>query len=297
MASFATLVVLFILVAVFLSSCTGTRIREVAINRQAHCLTKPVTLKIVTYNIQDIYFVSTYRIERMRAIAEKLCQLDPDIVGFQESFIRKDRNILIEGLKKGSRLQYHQHYPSGVVGSGLLISSAFPITERSFLRFTDSNPFYKVTEGDWWAGKGVALARVELPDGIGFVDFYNTHTQAGYGNPAYEIVRKNQMTELARFVNRYHTGTTQALFVGDMNCKVGRDDFEVAVKNANLLRIMNIDSGVDHIFAVKDPGYTFELLDTIKIEGRIHVNGEDISLSDHSGYMSTVRIIPRCNTQ
>ncbi|MCG2661372.1 MAG: hypothetical protein L6437_14135, partial [Kiritimatiellae bacterium] len=211
--------------------------------------------------------------------------------------IKKDRNILIERLKKGSRLQYHQYYPSRVVGSGLLISSAFSITERSFLRFKDSNPFYKVTEGDWWAGKGVALAQVKLPDGIGFVDFYNTHAQAGYGNPAYKIVRKNQMTELARFVNRSRTGITPALLVGDMNCKVGRDDFKAAVKGANLLRIMNIDSGVDHIFAVRDSGYAFELLDTTKIEERIHVKRKDTALSDHSGYMSTVRIIPCFNTQ
>ena len=152
-------------------------------------------------------------------------------------------------------------------------------------------------EGDWWAGKGVALARVELPDGIGFVDFYNTHAQAGYGNSAYEIVRKNQMTELARFVNRSRTGITSALLVGDMNCKVGRDDFQGAVKNGNLLRIMKIDSGIDHIFAVKDSGYTFELLDTTKIEGRIHINRKDIALSDHCGYMSTVRVIPCFNTQ
>ncbi|MBU4212210.1 MAG: hypothetical protein KKD33_06465, partial [Verrucomicrobia bacterium] len=150
-----------------MSSCTDTRIREVALIRQTHGLTKPVTLKIVTFNIHDIYVGSTDRAERMRAIAEKLCTLDPDIVGFQESFIKKDRNILIERLKKGSRLQYHQYYPSRVVGSGLLISSAFSITERSFLRFKDSNPFYKVTEGDWWAGKGVALAQVKLPDGFG----------------------------------------------------------------------------------------------------------------------------------
>lgn len=92
LASIATFVVLFICAAIFMRSCAATRIREVALSNPAHGLTKAVTLKIVTFNIHDIYVASTHRAERMRAIGEKLCALDPDIVGFQESFIRRDRN-------------------------------------------------------------------------------------------------------------------------------------------------------------------------------------------------------------
>ena len=71
-----------------MSSCAGTGIPEIALSKLSQGLIKPVTLKIVTFNIHDIYFVSTDRTERMRAIANKLSGLDPDIVGFQESFIR-----------------------------------------------------------------------------------------------------------------------------------------------------------------------------------------------------------------
>ena len=132
----ATAAVLFICAAIFMSRWVDARIPEVVFSSQAHALTEPVTLRVVTFNIHDIYVVSTDRNERMRAIAEKLCTFDADIVGFQESFIRGHRSDLIETLKRGSRLQYHQYYPSRVVGSGLLISSAFPITERAFLRFS-----------------------------------------------------------------------------------------------------------------------------------------------------------------
>src|SRR5690606_4091093 len=127
-------------------------------------------------------------------IAERLVALDPDIVGFQEAFIAADREVLQAGLA-ASRLQHFQYYASGTVGSGLLIASAFPIREAWFCRFSKSNPWYKFNEGDWWAGKGVALARLELPEGGGFIDFYNTHAQAGYGNPAYKVVRNFQMAE------------------------------------------------------------------------------------------------------
>jgi len=290
----AAFALLIISTAIFMSGCAGVRIPEITLSSQAHGLTEPLTLRIITYNIYDLYIESDDRAERMFGIAEKLCALDPDLVGFQESFIKGDRNILIGELQKCSRLQYHQYYPSRVVGSGLLISSAFPITERSFHRFNDSNSFFKVREGDWWAGKGVALARVELPDGIGFVDFYNTHTQAGYGNSAYEIIRNNQMLELAQFVNNSRSDRTLALLVGDLNSKVGQDAYQIALEGADLVRLMSLDSRVDHIFAVRDAEYTFELLDTVRIDGSILVDGTEVTLSDHSGYMSIVQVIPCC---
>src|SRR5690606_22364249 len=143
---------------------------------------------------------------------------DPDIVGFQEAFIARDRAVLQQRLA-GSRLTQFQYYASGSVGSGLFIASAYPIRETWFCRFIDSNPWHKFSEGDWWAGKGVALARIELP--VGMVDFFNTHAQAGYGNPAYDLVREKQMTQLAGFVNDARLRTAPALLVGDMNCRIG----------------------------------------------------------------------------
>ncbi len=297
LAKTAIFAFLIICSGIFLISCAGPRIPEITFTNQAHGLTQPLTLKIITYNIYDLYIESDNRAERMFGIAEKLCTLDPDLVGFQESFIQDDRDILISELQNCSRLQYHQYYPSRVVGSGLLISSAFPITESSFHRFNASNPFIKVREGDWWAGKGVALARVELPDGIGFVDFYNTHAQAGYGNSAYEIIRNNQMFELAQFVNNSHSDRTLALLVGDLNSKIGENAYQIALEGADLVHLMSLDSRVDHIFGVRDADYTFELLDTVRIDGYILVDGNEVTLSDHSGYMSIIRVIPCCTFQ
>lgn len=293
----AVLALLIISAAIFMTSCAGIRIPEITLSSQAHGLIKPLTLRIITYNIYDLYIESDDRAERMFGIAEKLCTLDPDLVGFQESFVKGDRKILIGELQKCSRLQYHQYYPSRVVGSGLLISSAFPITESSFHRFSDSNPFFKVREGDWWAGKGVALARVELPDGIGFVDFYNTHAQAGYGSSDYDIVRVNQMSELAQFVNNSRSDRTLALLVGDLNSKIGENAYQIALEGADLVRVMSLDSRVDHIFAVRDPDYTYELLETVRIDGQILVDGKKVTLSDHTGYMSIIRVIPCCTSQ
>jgi len=248
-----------------------------------------LTVKVVTFNIQDLWVVGRNRPERMRHIGRVITAIDPDIVGFQESFIAKDRAILLEALRD-SRLNYIAYYPSGTVGSGLLICSAWPIYDIQFKRYTKTNPAYRIWEGDFWAGKGAALARIESPEGM--IDFYCTHAQAGYGVPNYRDVRVSQMKELAEFITMSRTGTSPAILVGDMNCGEGREDYETVVKGANLTRAMNMESRIDHIFTVNDPKYQYEVLDTIRISETINEGGRSFSLSDHAGYMSTIRVIP-----
>lgn len=246
-------------------------------------------VKVVTFNIQDLWVVGRNRPARMRHIARVLETLDPDIVGFQEAFITKERELLINHLGK-TRLHHHQYFPSGLVGSGLLISSAWPIKEVLFHRYMASGPARRVWEGDFWAGKGVALARIETP--VGMLDFFNTHAQAGYGRAEYREIRRRQMTELAAFINLSKTGNSPALLVGDMNCRPGAVDYETAVKEAALIRAMTIESGIDHIFFVDNTRYTVETLETTRIEKTITEEGKTFTLSDHAGFMSTIRIVP-----
>jgi endonuclease/exonuclease/phosphatase family metal-dependent hydrolase len=258
-------------------------------------LTEALTIRVVTFNIQDLMIVGAHRPERMRAIGETLTRLDPDIVGFQEAFIAADRDLLKEALA-GSRLRHFRYYRSATAGSGLFTASAWPIREAYFHRFTVSNAWHKLWEGDWWAGKGVALARIELPGGA-FIDFYNTHAQAAYGTSRYDGVRMVQMTELAGFINQSRTGTAPALLTGDMNCRPDDGDFRAARDNAQLERLMDIDSRIDHIFGVKDARYRYDVLESAAIQGRVPVGGRTVSLSDHKGYLSEIRITPAAAEQ
>jgi len=246
-----------------------------------------IDLRIVTYNIQDLWVVGRNRPKRMRALAEELAEHDPDIVGFQEAFISKDRQILIEGLKERSRLQHFQYFRSATVGSGLLIASAFPIREASFHRYTVSGNWYKLWEGDWWAGKGVGLARIELPNQIGLVDFFNTHAQAGYGNSRYREVRRQQMEELAQFIRVTNPAQRPAFLVGDMNCEVEDEDCLTCIEGADLIRVMDVPSRIDHIFARKSPYFEFGVFFSLEIRDR-----DGLRLSDHNGYLSHVWIMP-----
>ncbi len=254
-------------------------------------LAKPVTLKIVTFNVHDMYVISWNRPDRMRGIAETIKALDPDIVGLQEAWIEADRKVLFDALA-GTRLAFDHYYPSGLVGSGLYIVSAFPIREAYFHRYIRNGKWYKPYHGDWWSGKGAALARVELPGG-GCVDFYDTHAHAGYGSNEYDADREAQMSELAKFMNEASTKTGPAFIVGDLNCREGSKAYDSLVSEADLVRMMSMSPRIDNIFAAKNPRYTFELLESNEIDRTITLpNGGHTSLSDHMGYVSTVRITP-----
>jgi len=250
-------------------------------------LADEVVLKIVTFNIQDLYVAGRNRIARMKAIGETLRHLDPDLVGIQESFVEKDRHELLSSLE-GSRLAYHQYYKSGTIGCGLLVLSAYPIVETFFHRYERNGKWYKFYHGDWWAGKGVALARIALPQGI--IDFYNTHAHAAYGSTEYDGVRRFQMGALAKFILDSWTRTAPALLVGDMNCAPGSIQYNTLVSGAGLHRLMNIDSRIDHIFGAPSDNYDYQVLETRPITG--NVPGQTTPLSDHTGYMSTIRVRP-----
>ncbi len=278
-------------------------------------LEEALTIKIITFNIADAYLFTNNRPERMRAIGAKLTELDPDLVVFQEAFIAKDRAILCEALAD-SRLKHHAIYPAATMGNGLLISSAWPIREVYFHRYEHSNPWWRIGEGDWWVGKGVGLARVELPGG-NCIDLYNTHAQSGRISSDYRAVRRHQMAELATFLNTSHTPTAPAFIGGDFNTALGQEDMELAISEAGLQRVMSLDSLVDHIFAIQSPLYTFETIETVAINetiqgshpslflGRAPTLSEyktarfgppgETRLSDHDGYMSTIRIT--CTSQ
>lgn len=281
-------------------------------------LESPVTVRVVTWNIADAYGFTNNRTERMAAIARVLRDLDADVVGLQEAFIEEDRELLWRRLQ-GSRLAHQVRFRSATVGNGLWILSAHPIEASWFHRYEHSNAWYQLWEGDWWAGKGIGLARIRLPaaeggkDG-GYIDFYDTHAQAGRGNPANEIVRLGQMQELAEFVGRSRLPGSPGFIVGDFNTRPDAPDYQLAVRETPLERAMTLDSRIDHIFALPDPGVRYVTLSTQVIEGttpasrpgvflsrapglgellRMHFGPPEVTaLSDHPGYLSEIRIEP-----
>ena len=270
----------------------------------------PFTLRVVTWNIAAAYLFTGNRAERMDAIGARLAALDPDLVGLQEAFVASDRARLRRALA-GTRLRHEVRFPGATVGNGLWILSAHPIEESWFHRYRSSGPWYRLWEGDWWAGKGVGLARIRLPGGA-LLDFFDTHAQAGRGNPENEVHRLGQMKELAHFVRDARVPGAPALVVGDFNTRPGRPDYELAVRGASLVRTMDLPSEIDHVFAVRTPRWRYEVVETAELTGTTLGSGPEFflsrapsplewlraafgapaetRLSDHPGYAVTLRI-------
>jgi endonuclease/exonuclease/phosphatase family metal-dependent hydrolase len=264
-------------------------------------LHKSIRLKLVTFNVHDIRLVSCYRQGRMRAIGKLLTDIQPDLVGIQEAFVSADREILV-GQLRNTRLKYYKYFPSGLVGSGLWILSAFPIQETHFHRFPMNGKLYKIWHGDWWAGKGIALARVRLPDNNGFLDLFNTHIHARYDHgqsvDEYSKDRRHQLGEVTRFIRTLEIKTIPSIILGDFNSTVTDEDHRVAVTATDLESLSVIDTRIDHIYARRNPHYQFHVSGSEEIVETVGIYGKKVPLSDHSAFISRVEINkPDLNTQ
>ncbi len=91
-------------------------------------------LRVLSFNTWGVPLISRDRAARMRAIGRALMEINADVIGLQEVFYAKDRRLLVEAAQRAGFTHSH-YFHSGVMGSGLLTLSRFPIVETSFLRF------------------------------------------------------------------------------------------------------------------------------------------------------------------
>lgn len=248
-------------------------------------------LTVVTFNVHDLYLGSRDRGLRMGLIGRSLARLDPDLVSLQEAFIDSDRRSLLRELE-GSRLAHRAYFDYGKVGSGLLVLSAHPIVETDYREFSVRGKWYKPWHGDWWAGKGVGLARVRLPGGD--VDVYHTHMHAAYNRPGgsdeYLAVRLSQIRELLAFVDATTRPGVPALLLGDFNCATGSKEYGVLTNDGELQPLLTVDTPFDHVFAKPKPGLRYRSAATERIETGSADGAAPIRLSDHDGYVARITI-------
>jgi sphingomyelin phosphodiesterase 2 len=125
-------------------------------------------------------------------------------VGLQEVWLKEDRETFIEfGLQHN--LPYWHAFKSGILGTcGLLILSRFPILDVHFFRFKVNGQLLRVDHGDFYAGKGVGYAKLQISEDR-TVDVFITHTIANYTHAVeddhYRADRLTQHFELARIIN------------------------------------------------------------------------------------------------
>ncbi len=239
---------------------------------------EPLRLRVVTWNVWGLRWISPRRAERIAALAREVAALRPDVVGFQEAFVAKDRATLAEALRPLG-LEHTRYYPSGLAGSGLFLASRYPIESEGFIRFAKNGRPERVDHGDWWAGKGLSLATVTLPGGVRLY-LGNTHLHAGYrGNP-YLDTRVAQAGQLVPWAQRVRATGCPALWMGDWNNTPGNEAL-APLAEAGAWNLLTGDMrAIDHIFGSGE-GWEWRLVEEGKHNGRLETDPE-VPWSDHA---------------
>ncbi|KAK5102761.1 phospholipase C type enzyme [Lithohypha guttulata] len=177
------------------------------------------SLHILTLNCWGLKYLAKYRIERLAEIGRRLSLHQPalDIVGLQECWTYSDYQSIRQSTKRV--LPYGKFYHSGIFGGGLVILSRFPIVESSMFRYPLNGRPTAFFRGDWFVGKGVACAKLRLPDGQ-IAEVFNTHLHAPYErepNDSYICHRTAQAWDIAKLMKDARLRGHLVIGLGDFN--------------------------------------------------------------------------------
>lgn len=239
---------------------------------------EPVRLRVATWNVWGLWLLSPRRAERMQVIAREIVKLKPDIVGFQEAFVAADRDLLTSALKSAG-LQHSRYFSSGLVGSGLLLVSCFPIETAGFIRYAENGRPEALQHGDWWAGKGMSLVTMRLP---GDVRLYvgNTHMHAGYRENPYHETKLAQARQLMPWARRVEETGVPVLWLGDWNNKPDNDVLTPLIEAGRWTLLTPEQKAIDHIFG-SGRDWDWRVLDSGKINGALASDAQ-VPWSDHA---------------
>jgi sphingomyelin phosphodiesterase 2 len=176
-------------------------------------------IHVLTLNCWGLKYLSKYRSERLAEIGNRLAAYTPplDIVGLQECWTYTDYAYIRDRTR--NVLPHAKFYYSGVFGGGLAIFSRWPIEEASMFRYPLNGRPTAFFRGDWFVGKGVACAKIRLPNDR-FVEVFNTHLHAPYEkepNDSYICHRTAQAWEIAKLMKGALEKGNLVLGLGDFN--------------------------------------------------------------------------------
>lgn len=249
---------------------------------------QPQRLRVVTWNLWGILWKTPRRAERMQVIAREIVKMKPDIVGFQEVFVQADRELLASALRE-TGLPYARYFPSGLVGSGLLLVSRYPIESDSFIRYADGGRPEAVHHGDWWAGKGLSLSTLRLSNGT-LLYLANTHMHARYQGQ-YHATQLSQGRQLIPWAKRVKETGAPALWLGDWNNKPDNDVLAPLAEAGGWNLLTPDKAAIDHIFGSGD-AWQWHVLGYGKVKGFLQSDPK-VPWSDHAARWIEVELQKR----
>ncbi|KAM4612860.1 sphingomyelin phosphodiesterase 2 [Polymixia lowei] len=175
----------------------------------------PVSLRVFSLNCWGIRYLSKHCPQRYAMIGDLLSKEQHDIVLLQEVWSEKDYLYL---KKKLACSHPHSHFfKSGVIGSGLAIFSRHRIHDTFLYRYSLNGYPYMAHHGDWFGGKAVGMAILNI--GTLTAHVYVTHLHAEYcrEKDSYLPHRVVQSWELQQFVRHTSGGADLVILGADLN--------------------------------------------------------------------------------
>lgn len=174
------------------------------------------SLKVVSWNVfLRPAILSDNQLDRVQPIAEKITELNPDVIVLQEVFHKKARKKLIASLKSNYPYFTSRGKRSWLgVSSGLLIMSKYPITHEEFKYFK------KAKKADAIANKGFVTVNLRFKKQN--VRILGTHLQAGSGKKI-KAVRKSQLKQIA---SNIQSDSSNWILAGDFNVERSGNEYK-----------------------------------------------------------------------
>uniref|UniRef100_A0A3Q2PS60 Sphingomyelin phosphodiesterase 2 n=1 Tax=Fundulus heteroclitus TaxID=8078 RepID=A0A3Q2PS60_FUNHE len=174
-----------------------------------------VGVRVFSLNCWGIRYLSKHCSQRYQMIGQMLCKEQHDIVLLQEVWSEKD--FLYLKTKLASTHPHSHYFKSGVIGSGLAILSKHRIHDTFLYRYSLNGYPYMAHHGDWFGGKAVGMAVLNLA-GL-TANVYVTHLHAEYSREkdSYLSHRVVQAWELQQFIRHTSTGADVVIVGGDLN--------------------------------------------------------------------------------
>lgn len=172
--------------------------------------------------------------ERIERVLQDLPALACDVALFQEVWTEQTREQLRDGGPAAGLP--HCWWPPGPARStgGLLALSRLPIRDPSFRRYTLCGLPQRITQMDYYAGKGLARFEIEL-DGAP-VSVFDTHLHARYAPPEVEDdYIGHRAAEVIELADELRKTRSPVVLAGDLNMRDVAPEYELLLGMTGLV--------------------------------------------------------------
>jgi endonuclease/exonuclease/phosphatase family metal-dependent hydrolase len=208
------------LVAMLAAGCLGHAVRAPAPSPVLVPCSAPDCLRVLSWNLHALPFVTPRPPARLRNVAAKIHEQQPDLVLLQEVWAHAYARQLARDLAGTYQVVTAggcgRPFPCGGLAVVVRIGSGWVASTGTFVAYEASAPWYRLAEWDGIVKKG--MLRVELTRGATTLGVLNTHVQTEYGRSGrdYTDVRRQQLAQLAGTLTSTF-GARPVVVGGDLN--------------------------------------------------------------------------------